>query len=265
MKKIILSLLIFLAACTWTSEEKYLKKGESAKASKDWPEALNQFEKVVKVFPGTKQALKAAQEGAKVALIEQKDYYRLTLFLKHIILYSKDEKERIASQRLLAETYFEKLNDYPNAVIELNKTLDFFRSGKEHALLRFMLAKAYFFQNQFFQARSEVDTALKENVDQEFVFKALLLKANIFFNEKKLDDAITLYQRLMVEFPEKAKAEQVGLTLAVSYEEKEDFQKAIELLEDIRIDYTVPEMIDLKISRLKARQAQQPGAKGFRK
>ncbi len=260
-----LNLIVFLGACTWTPEDKYFKAAQESAKEQKWDAAVESYEKVVKVSPESEEALKSSQEGAKIALVHTKDPVRLVIFLRHIILYSKAEDERITSQRLLAETYFEKLNDYKTAAPELNKALEFFKSGKENVSLRLMLAKAYFFQNEFFQARTEVDTALKENVDQEFVFKALLLKANIYFNEKKLDEAINIYQKLNVEFPQKAKAEQVNLNLAVCYEEKEDFKKAIEVLEDMRVGYSIPEMIELKISRLKARLEQAPGAKGLKK
>ncbi len=269
MKLQILLLLISLStslfACTWTPEDKYLKTAHEAAKAQKWNEAIESFEKVVKVSPESPEALASSQEGAKIALVYTKDPVRLVTFLKHIILYSKSEDERVTSQRLLAETYFEKINDYKNAAIELNKALEFFKSGKENGQLRLMLAKAYFFQNQFFQARTEVDTALKEDMDQEFVFKALLLKANIYFNEKRLDDAINMYQKLAVEFPQKSKTEQVALNLAVCYEEKEDLKKAIETLEKMRVGYSMPEMIDLKITRLRSRLEQAPGAKGLKK
>ena len=111
----------------------------------------------------------------------------------------------------------------------------------------------------------EIETALLDNPDQEITFRALLVKANVYFNEKKLDEALTLYQRLMVEYPEKSKTEAVALSLSVCYEEKEDFEKAISVLEKLKSDYKIPEMIELKIKRLKERQAQAPGAKGLRK
>lgn len=262
---LLISALISTASCIWSSEEKYFKTAEEAKKDRKWPTAIEYYEKVVKVAPESSSALSASQAGAKVALVYTKDPNRLVMFLRHIILYSKSEEERITSQRLLAETYFDQLNDYKNAAIELNRALDFFKSGKESAQLRLMLARAHFFKNEFFQARTEVDAALREAVDQDFVFKALLLKANIYFNEKRLDEAIALYQKLEEDFPKKSVAEQVGLNLAVCFEEKEDFKTAIEVLEKMRVDYTIPEMIDLKISRLKARLEQLPGAKGLRK
>jgi tetratricopeptide (TPR) repeat protein len=265
IKTALISSLTLFSACSWWTEDKYYSSGQQAAKSQKWEEAVEDYEKSIKVSPESEDALKASRDGARIALVHTKDATRLVTFLKHIILYSKSEEERISSQRLLAETYFEKLNDYKNAAIELNKALEYYKAGKESSQLRLMLARAYFFQNEFFQARTEVDTSLKDETDPEVVFKALLLKANIYFNEKNLDEAINMYQRLETEFPVKAKSEQVALNLAVCFEEKEDFQKAIEVLEKMRIGYSMPEMIDLKISRLKARLEQQPGAKGLKK
>ena len=218
----------------------------------------------VRTAPESAEALTAAAEAIKLSGTH-KEYHRLTMFLKHVILYSKSDLERAQAQKTLAMTYFNDLGDYTNAVIEINKAMQWRRPDIEKAELRLTLARAYFFQNRFFQARSEVDELLKETVDPDIKFKGILLKANVFFNEKKLDEAIEFYHKLQKDFPEQAKAEQVPLNLAVCYEEKEDFEKAIEILEEMRDGYSAPEMIDLKITRLKARQAQQPGAKGLKK
>ena len=222
-------------------------------------------ERTVRIAPDSEAALTAAREAAQIALNDTKDFTQATFFLRHVVRYTKSDTERVSAQQSLAETYFEKLNNYSAAVTELNRALDLMKRDKSQAPYRLMLARAHFFLNQFFQAKSEIDEALKENVDQEFVFKAKLLKANILFNEKKLDDAIIAYQKLSAEYPDKALSEQVSLSLAVCYEEKEDFIKAIELLEKLRAVYHSPEMIDLKIRRLRERQAQAPGAKGLKK
>lgn len=255
-----------LASCYWTPESKYIQTGKEAVKKQNWPLAEEHFEKTVKVAPESTLALEAAQEGAKVSLVHTKDFNRLIFFLRHIILNSKSQDERVSAQRLLAETYYDKRADYPNAIIELNKLLSYIEDRKEQASIRLMLARAHFFQNDFFQARSEVDAAIEEQQEPDFLFKALLLKANIYFNEKKQAEAIALYEKLMRDYPEKSKEEQVALNLAICYEDKEEFSKAIEVLEKaIDEGYVKQEMLEVKVTTLKARQLQQPGAKGLRK
>ena len=231
----------------------------------EWALAAEAFEKSVRISPESEIGLRSAEEGAKVSAIHEKNYLRLTRFLKHILLQSKDENERVHAQKLLAETYFENLSDYENAILELNRAITHFPLGSERLQLRMMLAKSYFFLNKFFQARTEIDGILGETTDETQKFRAELLKANIYLNEKDLDHAISLFQSLQVRYPEKARDEQVFMSLAVCYEEKEAFDQAIEVLDKARPNYSMPETIDLKIKRLRERRAQLPGAKGLKK
>lgn len=265
MRPIALGLCLLAISCHLTPQRKYVSEAQKASAIKDWSRALEYYEKTVKVSPESQEALLASREASKIALVEARDYSKLTVFLRHIIHHAKSQQERISAQKLLAEIYFDKLNDYKAAIIEINRALEHYKTGKEAASLRLMLARAHFFLNDFYQAKSEIEFALRDNADQEFLFRAQLLKASILFNEKKLDEAILIYQKMMAEYPDKAKAEQVALSLAVCYEDKEDFQKAIEVLEKMKDDQSGNEIIDVKIKRLQERQAQAPGARGLRK
>ncbi|HEX4924267.1 MAG TPA: tetratricopeptide repeat protein, partial [Bdellovibrionales bacterium] len=82
---------------------------------------------------------------------------------------------------------------------------------------------------------------------------------------RRIDGAIALFKGLMEKFPQQARDEHVGLSLAVCYEEKNDFKAARAVLNEIRGFYPRPDFIDLKIQRLAEREAQLPGAQGLRK
>lgn len=265
MRPLALAICLSMTSCHLTPQRKYVSEAQKSAVVKDWARALEYYEKTVKVSPESQEAMLASREASKIALVEARDYSKLTVFLRHIIHHAKSQKERVEAQKLLAEIYFDKLTDYKTAIIELNRALEHYKTGKESSSLRLMLARAHFFLNDFYQAKSEIEFTLRDNADQELIFKAQLLKASILFNEKKLDEAISIYQKLMTEYPDKAKAEQVALSLAVCYEDKEDFQRAIEVLEKMKDGQSGNEIIDVKIKRLQERQAQAPGARGLRK
>ena len=48
-------------------------------------------------------------------------------------------------------------------------------------------------------------------------------------------------------------------------QEKNDFEKAIEVLEQVKDAYPTKEFIELKIKRLKERAKNQPGASGLKR
>ncbi|MEQ1876329.1 MAG: tetratricopeptide repeat protein [Bdellovibrionia bacterium] len=226
---------------------------------------LRDYESVAKTKPGTKEALVAAREGARVAFLDVKDYRKALFFYKYLVLYSDDEQERRDSQKHIAEIYFERLTDYDQSVVEYNRLLALPHGKKENADYRMSIAKAYFYLNRFSQADAELDLVIRNDPVGPVLFDANLLRANISLSTRKIDSAIEIFKALMEKFPQQAKDEHVGLSLAVCYEEKNDFKAARQVLNGIRDLYPRPDFIDLKIQRLQERESQQPGAAGLRK
>jgi tetratricopeptide (TPR) repeat protein len=246
-------LIIFLAliGCHFTPQAKYLEDARDQAKAQNWESAVNLYEKLVRVHPDKEEALEASREASRIALINIKDDKRVVFFLKHIVDHTPDHSERVAAQKNMAQIYLEKLNDYPRALVEINRALTFVRAGPERPQLRLMLARAYSFMSEFTQARSEIDQLILENSDPETNFRANFLKANILQNEKKFTEAVLIYKNLLERDPERSSKEQIALSLAVVLEEQESFDEAIAVLEKMRVGYKVPEMIDLKILRLK--------------
>ena len=127
------------------------------------------------------------------------------------------------------------------------------------------VARAQYYMNNFFQAESEIDSLLRLKSDDNIRFSALMLKGNILVAKKEFTKAIDIFKGLIDKYPQRSIQENVGLTLAVCYEENDNFKEAIKVLEDYRGKYNPPEYIELRIKRLQERLRNAPGAKGFRK
>jgi tetratricopeptide (TPR) repeat protein len=247
-------LLIVLPGCQWV-------RGLFQNQDYD----LKQLETIAKTESGSPQALEAARDGARISFLEIKDYKRALFFYKYLVLYSEDEAERKEAQKHLAEIYFERLTDYDQAVVEYNRLLQLPHAPREGAEYRMNVAKSYFYLNKFSQADAELDLVVRSNPTGNMFFDANLLRANISLATRRIDSAIEIFKTLMEKFPQQARDEHVGLSLAVCYEEKNDFKAARAVLNEIRGFYPRPDFIDLKIQRLEERAAQLPGAQGLRK
>src|SRR5690606_7343199 len=104
-----------------------------------------------------------------------------------------------------------------------------------------------YYLNHFLEAQNEVEDALKMVEDKDKKFELRMFLASIFFNTKRLESALETYKDLIKEDPVKAKNENISMNVIVSYEELEQFDKAIGELETLRDSYQDPEFIDLKI------------------
>ncbi len=261
------SVLVFTFICVGCTnrEEKIYNEAENQIQKGHFRIAVSELEKVIQRSPSSDFGIKAIREAARVTFFEIKDFKKASEFFKLLLLYSKDAQERVQAQKQIADIYFNQLNDYPRAVIEINKYISMIHDPEEKAKYKISLARAYYYQNNFSQAENEVNEFLRQADDEKLIFELLILKGNIALAEKNLNKAIEIYSKVLKDFPVLAQKENVALTLAICYEENKEFKKAIETLEILKKSHPMPEYIDVRIKRLSERQKNAPGAKGMRK
>ncbi len=262
--KLVVSVLFLLLplSCTLSIENKEHRKAQRSLNNSDYEAALFHFSRVLRKSPESDLALDSARTAARVAALHQMDFLRAVEFYRHIVIYSQNADERRQAQRQIASIEFENLNNYEQAIIEYNRLLKLPHSEAEAYDYRLAVARSYFRLNNFIQALVEVEEILGYELNDDQVFEATLLKGNLKLTTKQLDAAIGIFSDLQEQFPERARRENLGLNVAVTYEEMEDFAMAISVLETIKNDYPTPEFIELKIKRLQERQANLPGARG---
>lgn len=260
-----MALCFLLVGCKLSSDELEYQQGEKAVLAQKHSEALRHFKKVVDRAGTTPLAMKATREAARISHYELKQIPDAIKYYKHLILYSPDQKDRIEAQKKIAELHFTQTLDYSQAIIEFSRLLDLPHTPQEAQAYRLSIARSYYYQSNFFQAQVEIDQILANNRDKDMHFDALLLKANILLTSKKLDDAVLALRQIIEKYPDRAKAENIGLVLAVTYQEQDNFAKAIETLESIKDTYPRRAFIEGRIKSLKERQTHLPGAKGLRK
>lgn len=257
--------IFVLAGCTISSEKIEFARAEEATQNKNYASALKHYKTVVDRYVRSDLAIRAAKEAARIAHYEQKNFPEAVSFYKHIVLYSTNPAERLEAQKKIADLQFNQILDYKQAVVEYSRLLELPHSNQEDFEYRLAIARSYFYLSNFFQSQVEVDGILARKYKKEWLFEALLLKANIFLTMKNLDEAVLVLRRLIDEYPERSKAETIGLILAVCYEEQKNFAKAIETLQSIKDFYPRKAFIEKRIKALKERQAYLPGARGLHK
>lgn len=258
------ALVLALSACSSQEEADY-KQAQKAMGQEHYRIALAHLDRVIKRSSSSKLPLEAARDAARISYFEIKDFKKSVDYYHFIVLHSEDEKERVESQRQIAAIYFNNLQDYPRAIIEYSKLQQMPHTDLEEAQYKMNVARAQYYQNNFFQAESEIDSLLKLKGDEATRFSALMLKGNILVARKDFTKAADIFKELIRDFPEKSIQENVALILAVCYEENFDFKSALGVLEAHRGKYNPPEYIELRIKRLQERMKNAPGAKGFRK
>lgn len=263
-KTIGVMVLLTMASCTSPENQIFKDAMESVQKGQN-QEALDLFDKVTKRSPETGLGIRAAREAARVSFYEVKNHKKAAEYLKLLILWSRDPADRMQAQQQLAAIYFDNLQDYKSAVVEYYKLAQLSKTVAEEAQYRTNLARAHYYLNDFAQAEIEIQSVLKLKTDTKTRFAAQTLNGNILLAQRKYKEASTIFSQTIKEFPEQAILENTYLNLAVCLEELGDFANAIKTLEGLQGKYSPPEYLELRIKRLKERQKNQPGARGFRK
>lgn len=258
-------MLFALSGCTFSFSSLEFKRAENAASDGKAKEAVKHYDRVMKRDPESDLALKSARKASRLALFELKDFKAAIEYFEYLVVHSQDEKERIDAQKQIAEIAFEKLTDYTRAIAEYNKLLNLKTTPEEFLDYKLKVAKAYYYNNDFYQAETEVKSALQVAEKGQNKFDLELFLANIYFNTKRVAQAVDVYQNLVKEYPKLAEQENVHMNIVVCYEELEKFDEAIDLLEQMKSFYKEKQFLDLKIDRLKERKANLPGSKGLRK
>ncbi len=263
----ILVLAALVLGCEMESESSLKKKAEESESSGNYKRAIESYEKIINIKGKGQDSVPFAKAAAQMALIKTKEYERALKFFRYIILNSTSSEDRLEAQKNIAEIHFTHIAtpDHSEAIKELSKLLTLNLTAEEKVNYHTDLAKAYYRANNFYQAQIEIDRILQETKDKTRHYDLKRLKADIYLSSKDQQNAVNIYVDLLKSYPEQAKKDDIGLSLAVSYEDQERYDKAIEVLTSLKKESEKPEYLDLRIKRLKERLAQQPGAHGLRK
>lgn len=255
----ILFIYVFLNLSCESRQEKELNRGARFQSNGEFKEALMEFDKVMKREPGNPISLRAARESIKILLYDTKNYEKAIDVLKFLILYSNNPEERWKSQSQIAQIYFDNLAWYDKALIEYSKLLTGDLPKDENLKVRVAIARTYYYLGQFSQSASEASSILVEQgVSEDQAFDVYLLQANINQSLKKYTEAAKSLEQIMVQFPERSKKENIGINLALCYEELGVYKEALRVLESLKDYYKPKEYIELRIKKLKDRLLNQP-------
>ena len=253
----------FLSGCGFGFGGDY-SRALQADHAKDYNIAIKHYQRVMLRHPHSHRAMESARAAAQIAIYKLKHYHLALTFLKFLRAHATKNSQRIWAQRNIASIYYNELADYKQAATEYYRLLNLPMPQPDRYRYRFRVAKSDYFLNRFRQANAELDyLPLNRNrfkINDNFAFKALVLRANIFLGLKKIDKGIDTFKEVMDRFPKKSRTDDIALNLAVCYEEENKFRHSIRVLQSIRATYPSPQFIDARIKRLKERLAEMPKA-----
>jgi len=210
-------------------------------------------------------AIISFREAARIAHYELKDFPRAVETYRQLVLIETTDRARRDAQAKVAEIYFYDLQQFEDALSSYSQLLTLQPSDREEIEWRNRIVRSYYYLGRFDQAEVELDQLSRLKMDANEKYQTELLRANIHTAAKQFEKASEVLSSMLVNYPEKARADSIALMLAVSYEEQRDYKRAISVLESVREFDSRKAFIDEKLQSLRERMLQAPGARGLKK
>jgi len=261
---------VFLAACVVVAlagcksrAEKYYDEAYDKINQNQFLDAVSLLESSIELEKNHNKKMRAMFEMARLLRFEIQDYPKALAQLKKIVLSAEDPKLRLLSQEAISEIYFDNLQDYEAALKELLVVEPLTSEPEKKEKIKLKIAQAYRLTGNSDASLEYIDAALKQGTKQKISF--LKLKSQILQSQQKHDRAAEVLNEIYKTDPNLFEKDNMYLEMALIYEEKQDYKKAIEYLEQNKEKITDKNYLELRIKRLKEKQINKPFNKGMRK
>jgi tetratricopeptide (TPR) repeat protein len=253
---------LFFVGCTPQADKLYNEAYREIESG-HFRIALSLLERSAELETNDKKKTKALTEAARISRFEIQDFDHALRIYRQIILKSQDPRQRFNAQDSLAEIYLENLQNYSQALKELQilEQLDVGPELKEKTKLK--IAQAQFLSGNSVAALEYIDAATSKNVSDKKPF--LKLKAQALLSLKKYDDALAAYEEIRRLDDRYFASENLYIAASIVFEEKEDYASAINYLEKYQDQIPDKAYYELRIKRLKEKLVNKPLFKGRRK
>ena len=212
---------LFLTSCfSWLSDDSlarrkmWLKDCEGAAKAFSYLKEMNAEQRAF----GMLSAKKCLSKSPEASL----------LFYETLSLLEKDEKKIIALQKTRGEIAFYKLKNYPLAKSIYNKLSQMNVHSFDLVSFKYMLAQILFKEKKYKESLELVEILLKKKQTARQTDKLLILKAGLLFNLNSNELAKQFYKE---QISKSSNKDFYIKYLVLTYEEEEDFSKALQVLE----------------------------------
>lgn len=249
-------------SCRSRSEKLYIQAYEKINQNQ-FVEAIELLESSAELEKDNIKKTKALLEAARLLRFEIHDYERALKHLRTVVLESQDQKLRLLSQEAIVEIYFDHTQNYKDALQELLILEPLLPESKKKDAVRLKIAQALHLVENNQAALEYIDGVLKNISSNKNVF--IKTKAQILQSQKKLDEALKIYEEIFSKTPKYFIDENLFSAVSLIQEEKKDYKVAIEYLTKNAGHIADKNYLELRLKKLKEKQINKPFSRGMRK
>lgn len=253
---------VILSSCIPRAEKLY-NNGLDLLSKGKYLEAVEVLEDSAVLDSNRQRQSKSISEAARILRLEIKDYAKALMLYRKLILEAEDALVRLQAQDAITEIYFENLQDYSTALKELLILEPLVTDSQRKDFIKLRIAQCMQLTGSHTAALEFIEAALGSSKFEQKNF--LKLKAQIFVTLKKYDDALNTNFYLLEIDPTYFKNENLFITQAMVYEEKQEYKLAFDFLTKHKDQIEDKNYLELRFKRLQEQMINKPFSRGMRK
>ncbi|MGK5083613.1 tetratricopeptide repeat protein [Bdellovibrionota bacterium FG-1] len=269
-----IGMVISVAGCTSNSTKKRYILAEKLWTDGKYSSAVSEFDKVTAKDPKSKLGLQALFRAAATQTLFLSQYEDA---VKKFKIYAEspgvDPQLAWDAQKQIGEILFSKTEQYDRAIAHYEGLVKLKPDASEVPEFEFRIAKSHFFLWQFDEAVSDYRQIIMRFKGTVWAEKSALEIGVTHYTRGEqrpgkasrehaagggsYQEAITAYEAFLKMYPKSELVPQAKFGIANCLEELGQLNAAYHAYQDLRLSYPAPQVIAIKLARIRERQAQR--------
>ncbi len=244
-------LLLPLAACQ-SDAARVAELAEARWRKGEYDEAIRLNLMLYDQDPGGRQAAQALLNIGNIYYLNLRDLPKAIEYYNRLAGEFPGRAEEYKARLQLAGIYANELGDLTQAISEYDRILEW-EDLENRPEVQFERANAYFKKEDFERALRELRRIEESGITGHFQDKVLLKIGSIYQIRKRFEEAVAPFERV-AESPCLECRRQAILSLADTYENLFDFDRAIETIRRLDRSEENDELISREVARLESKR-----------
>lgn len=257
--------LLAASGCGINSAKNHFVLAEKLWNDRKYEASVLEFEKVISRDPKGKLGLMALQRAATTQNLFLQQYPEAVRKLRQLAELTPEKDVIWDSQVQIGEILFSKTEDYAAALTHYQKLLTDFPTSDQVPEFLFRVGKCQFFLWKFEEAAATFQSIQKKFPKTPWAERALFELGQTYFTrgeqkgggKESFQEAIDLYQKFVSRYPKSERVTLAQFGIANSLEEMDQLDAAYDAYEALKSTYPSPAVIEVKLRRIRERQAQR--------
>jgi TolA-binding protein len=260
-------------ACSVDSAKNHYLLAEKLWNDKNYSAAVSEFEKVTVKDPRGKLGSQALFRSATTQFLFLSQYNDSVTKFKAFVQMSRDSRLSWEAQLHIGEIFYSKTDQYDQAISHYRELLKERPYHPDAPEFLYRVAKSHFFLFQFGDAIVAFEELMKRYPNSPLVEKALYGIGSTYLTrgEQYSDDpgngnqsyelAKETFEKFLKRYPKSTLVSEAQFGIASCLEELDQLQKAFEAFESLKKTYPSPDVIQVKLSRIRDRIHQRQASR----